>query len=360
MKVLVLILIGITFLFSSNDYILVEDYYANNLSSKEKFNGFSKVVADIESKKLDITQNKTLKIYMVYPGDQISDYWRRSKISFEKRMQEMGIKYELYDHFSKPDVEISKQAEILFEALSEDTDYLIFTLDVDKHYKFISNILLRKKPKLILQNITTPLKSFRENQPFLYVGFDHEIGSKLLANQFMKEVGKDGNYAVLYGTKGYVSYMRGDSFINYLNKNSNLKLVDSYYTDVSKEKSKLATLDLLENHKDLKFIYACTTDIAMGVIEALKEKNLLGKIKVNGWGGGSSEIEAIQKGEMNFTVMRMNDDNGIAMAEAIKLDISGKTNEVPLIYSGEFRLLKKGILSEELNNLKNRAFRYSK
>lgn len=236
MKIIFLIIISITFLLSSSDYILVEEYYANNLSSKEKFNNFSKIVADTKSKKLDITQNKTLKIYMVYPGNQISDYWRRSKISFEKRMQELGIKYELHDHFTKPDAEISKQAEILFEALREDTDYLIFTLDVDKHYKFISNILLRKKPKLILQNITTPLKSFRENQPFLYVGFDHDIGSKILADQYIKEVGKDGNYAVLYGTEGYISYMRGDTFINYLNKNSNLKMVDSYYTNVNKEK----------------------------------------------------------------------------------------------------------------------------
>ena len=180
-----------------------------------------------------------------------------------------------------------------------------------------------------------------------------------MAKQYINEVGKKGKYAVLYGTKGYVSAMRGDTFISYMNKNTDLEMVDSYYTDFNKEKSKSATLDLLKNHKDLKFIYACSTDTALGAIEALKEKNLLGKIKVNGWGGGSSELEAIEKGEMDFTVMRMNDDNGVAMAEAIKLDISGKTKEVPLIYSGEFKLVKKGIGSSELELFKTKAFRYS-
>ncbi len=360
MKTLIFILMACSLLLSSDKYYLVDEYYKANPSGKPAFNAFSDLVSDIKIQKLKKKQSKPLKIYMVYPGDQISDYWRRSKDSFEKRMKEIGVEYELYDHFTKPSIEVSKQAKVLFEALSNDTDYLIFTLDVNKHYKFISNLLFRKKPKLLLQNITTPLKSFRQNQPFLYVGFDHATGSKVLAEQYIKEVGTNGNYAVLYGTKGYVSYMRGDTFIDHMSKNTNLKMVASYYTDFNKEKSKQATYDLLKNNKDLKFIYACSTDTALGAIEVLKEKNLLGKIKVNGWGGGSSELESIEKGEMDFTVMRMNDDNGVAMAEAIKLDISSKTKDVPLIYSGEFKLVKKGISDKELEVLKNRAFRYSK
>ena len=70
-------------------------------------------------------------------------------------------------------------------------------------------------------------------------------------------------------------------------------------------------------------------------------------------------MEAIQNNQMDFTVMRMNDDNGVSMAEAIKLDIQNRTNAVPLIYSGDFKLVKKGIGSEELNIMKKRAFRYS-
>ena len=42
---------------------------------------------------------------------------------------------------------------------------------------------------------------------------------------------------------------------------------------------------------------------------------------INGWGGGSAELEAIERGDLDVTVMRMNDDTGIAMAEAIKWDL---------------------------------------
>lgn len=359
MQIIFSILLGVSLLFGADQYILVDDYLKNNPAAKSKFESFSKLVTSSSVEKIKSNQNETLKIYMVYPGDQVSDYWRRSKVSFEKRMNELGIKYELHDHFTKPSTEVSKQAKALFEALSSDTDYLIFTLDVNKHFKIINNLLYRKKPKLILQNITTPLKTLGDNQPFLYVGFDHEMGARDLADQYIKEIGKNGKYGVLYGSKGYVSYMRGDRFISYLEDNTKLKMVDSYYTDFNKQKAKAATLDLIKNHKDLSFIYACSTDIAMGAIEALKEKNMLGKIKINGWGGGSSELKAIEKGEMDFTVMRMNDDNGVAMAEAIKLDISKRTKDVPLVFSGEFKLVKKGILASELKKLKSKAFRYS-
>lgn len=359
MKKILLIILCIPYiLLSDSQYILVNEYYNEKESQQIFFKKFSEIVSG-DGEKIDIKQEKPIKIYMIYPGNQVSDYWRRSKSSFEARLKEIGVKYELVDYFTKPGIEISEQAKALYEALRNDIDYLVFTLDAKKHLKFVNTILNKGTPKLILQNITTPLKSLQANQPFLYDGFDHSTGAKLIADEYIKQIGTKGNYAVLYGSSGYVSYMRGDMFIKEIEKNSNLKLVDSYYTDFNKVKAKAATLDLLKNYKNLKFIYACSTDIALGAIEALEAKNLLGKIKVNGWGGGSNELKAIQENKMDFTVMRMNDDNGVAMAEAISLDLQNKANEVPLIYSGDFELVKKGISAEKLNKMKQKAFRYS-
>ncbi|MGB5793746.1 substrate-binding domain-containing protein [Poseidonibacter sp.] len=360
MRKLIFVLCLVVCGFSSNidEYILASEYYKNNPKEKISSNDFIKIV-DNNAIPIEKNKNNPIKIYMIYPGKQVSDYWRRSKKSFEARLNELGIKYELIDFFTKPSVEINKQINGLVSALSHNSNYLIFTLDAKKHFKFISAILNEKNPKLILQNITTPLKNLNLKQPFLYVGFDHIIGAEMLAKQYIKEIGINGKYAVLYGSQGYVSQMRGDKFITYLNKNTNLKLVDRYYTDFNKEKAKLATYDLLENHKNLKFIYACSTDIALGVVEVLKEKGLLDKIKVNGWGGGSAELNAIRDKELDFTVMRMNDDNGVAMAEAIKLDLQNNSNKVPLIYSGDFKLVHKNMDYKEIEKLKDKAFRYS-
>jgi autoinducer 2-binding protein LuxP len=346
--------------FADESYILVDDYYKNNLMMKKNLENFNMQVRNNNPQTLNIKQKEKIKIYMVYPGNQISDYWRRSKSSFEKRLQQLNINYELLDHFTKPGIEISKQAIALQHAMKNRADYLIFTLDAKKHLKFISSISQNNKTKVILQNITTPLKVLGSNQVFLYVGFDHASGTKLLAKEYVKQISKkDAKYAIMYGPKGYVSYMRGDTFKEYMNKNTKFQLIDSYYTNFDKQKAKAATLDLLKNHKDIDFIYSCSTDISLGIIEALKEKNLIGKIKVNGWGGGSDEIDALQRKEMDFTIMRMNDDNGVAMAEAIKLDLENKEQEIPLIFSGKIVLLKNDITSGTLKKLKAQAFRYS-
>ena len=81
------------------------------------------------------------------------------------------------------------------------------------------------------------------------------------------------------------------------------------------------------------------------------------RAQVDGWGGGSAELEAIARGDLDVTIMRMNDDTGIAMAEAIKWDLESKP--VPHVYSGDFELVTKEDSAAKIEQLKKRAFRYS-
>lgn len=56
---------------------------------------------------------------------------------------------------------------------------------------------------------------------------------------------------------------------------------------------------MFEREQKLDFIYACSTDIAFGVVDALRD---LGKeqVVVNGWGGGDAELEALKAGELDL------------------------------------------------------------
>lgn len=343
--------------FANEDFWFVDEYMDKNPIQKIKSKKFIDLVRN-NSVKIK-QKNKKINIVVVYPGNQISDYWRRSEISFEKRLDELNINYEIHDYFTKPTT-LREQAKHLMEAIKDkDTDYIVFTMDVKRHSRLIEAIINNKKPKVILQNITTPLKKWGDIQPFLYVGFDHKIGSLQIADYYIDKTNGKGNYAVLYGTQGYVSSMRGNQFIKHIKANSNLKLVDSYYTNFDQQKAYNATKEIIKNNKNIKFIYACSTDIAYGALKAVKESGLIDKVLVNGWGGGSVELESISKNEMELTVMRINDDNGIAMAEAIKLDLENKKDEVPLVFSGDMVLIKKGITTKRLKELKKKAFRYS-
>lgn len=338
-------------------YYSLDEFFTSFPAEKEKFETFNRLVK--RNSVTPLKENFEIKIAIVYPGEQVSDYWRRSYTSFAKRLNEYGIKPHLYSFFMKPTASLSKQNVAFHKALATNPDYLIFTLDALRHQRIIEPILIRSNPKIILQNITTPIKEWDDKQPLMYIGFDHAQASVKLAQYFADVTGGKGEYGVLLPDPGYLSEERGQTFISWLDRNTNLEMVSIFRTGIDKEKARKATIKLVRKHPKIKFIYACSTDIALGAIEGLRETGMLNKIMVNGWGGGSPELDAIMKKEMTVTAMRINDDNGVAMADAIILDMLGKKTKLPLVYSGRFEIIKQGINQIQLEKLKNESFRYS-
>jgi len=305
---------------------------------------------------LSVKQDKPITISVVYPAQQISDYWVRNIKAFEKRMEELGIEYQINQVFTRPNIDMRQQSLSLMEAVKNKSGYLIFTLDTTRHRKFIEHVMNSSDTKLILQNITTPVQGWEAKQPMMYVGFDHETGAHQIAEYYQKNFKKHSKYSVLYFSEGYVSKARGNTFIQLMDKDDDYKMVSSYYTKTTEESGYEATKNIIAKDPDISFIYACSTDVALGAAKALKELHRQ-DIALNGWGGGSAELDALAKGDLDVTVMRMNDDTGIAMAEAIKWDLEHKP--VPVVYSGELKIVTKEDSAETIDKLKKQAFRYS-
>jgi len=295
------------------------------------------------------------------PLKQVSDYWRRSIDSFKGRLDEIGLSYSVAEFSTKVD-ENRKLKECVVSAIETNPAYLILTLNDPSDKLIVSRLLEKKRPKIIVQNVTTPDAGWKKYPPFMYVGFDHPTGAKLIADEYIKRLKnkQQVEYAMLYHVRGnQVSVLRGDRFNELIAKLSDFRLIAEYFTEGNRQNARMATLKIISKYPDISFIHACSTDIAFGILDALKERNLEGKILVNGWGGGANELESIMSGGLDFTVMRMNDDNGVAMAEAIRLDLEDKIKDAPIVYSGSMVIVRQGISDKELLKLKKRAFRYS-
>ena len=130
-------------------------------------------------------------------------------------------------------------------------DYLIFTLDTTRHRKFIENVLSSTDTKLVLQNITTPVRAWGDQKPFMYVGFDHVKGMRLLKNYYKENVPAGSRYSVLYFSEGYVSDARGDTFIEEMSHHDSYQLSSSFYTTATQESGYNAAIKAVE--KDLRF-----------------------------------------------------------------------------------------------------------
>ncbi|WP_188630170.1 substrate-binding domain-containing protein [Oceanisphaera marina] len=343
----------------NSDYWSFQEYLDRYPEQRQLFEDFSTRVRQAPQPST-IPTTTPIRVAMLVPDQQVSDYWYRNKKSFTHRLKEIGIPFNLTSYSSQPTSTHREQEQQLADALKTDPDYLVLTLNSLRHRVLIDKIMTRGRPKVILMNITTPLKHLGTRQPFFYVGFDHKEGTRLLTRAINKMTGKQVNYLMLYGIRGYVSHARGDEFIRLTAEQPGFAMNQAFYTDINREKARQAVLQTLASKHNINLIYACTTDIALGAMDALKTLNKEEHIILNGWGGGSAELEALANGHLDVTVMRMNDDSGVAMAEAIRLDQTGKAHLIPLVYSGNFAVVDKYTSPQELERLKDYAFRYSK
>ncbi|TYT74271.1 substrate-binding domain-containing protein [Desulfobotulus mexicanus] len=339
-------------------YWTMEAFMEKHPEQKDKNAFFSKRV---ESPAIPLPESfhipEPVRIGIIYPGFETSDYWTRNIKAFTLRMHEHKIPYILHVRLrydNKPYVS-HEDMHLIRDMLQMNPDYLICTLPSPEHNKIIERILSRPKPKIILQNITTPIKRWDISPPLLYVGFDHVEGTRMLAEHGRKT---PGSYVVLNPDHGYLSKLRGDTYINF-NAAHGLKPKDIFFTGINRKKARLATLEAIDRHPDLTRIYATTTDIALGAADALKEMGIEKQIHLNGWGGGQAELDALEKGELDVTLMRINDDSGVAMADAIALDIQGQGHYIPRIYSGRMQLVDTDMSRVTLNEISRQAFRYS-
>ncbi|MDN3557417.1 substrate-binding domain-containing protein [Halomonas maura] len=343
---------------AENEYIRVEEHLARHPEQRTLMAAFAERVRE-PAVPLATPPEAPVRIAVVYPGLQTSDYWRRSLVAFEARLGRLDIPYELKAFFSRPSVDVDLQAKQLAEALAWEPDYLVFTLDALPHKRIIERLLARGEPRLILQNITTPLAEWQGHLPFLHVGFDHVQGTRLIADWMLERADHRGKYLMLYFTPGYVSRMRGGTFAAMAADHPEVEQVAAFFTDGDSDRAYRATRRTLEAHPDLTMIFASSTDVALGALRALRETGKQETVLLNGWGGGAAEREALAAGGLDVTALRLNDDNGIAMAEAIKLDLTGQARRVPDIFAGDIALITRDTSPEATARLERRAFRLS-
>jgi len=341
--------------------VLASGTALSSLCGSQTIKDFNSIVQQKGQKVQQGIQIDPVKIAFATPLKQVSDYWRRSIDSFKGRMDEIGLDYVIKEFSTRVD-EHRRLQECIQSALETDPDYLVLTPNDPGDKAVISRLLARSSVKIIVQNVTVPDDDWKENPPFMYVGFDHTVGAKLLAHEYIEHFKGRGDveYAMLYHLQGnQVSRLRGDFFNEIINNQTDFKLVAEYYTGGSRKKARDAAFKILDAHPDVDFIHACATDIAFGVMDALKERGLTGKVLVNGWGGGANELKSLLSGELDFTVMRMNDDNGAAMAEAVRLNVESKLKAKPVLFSGKMVIVRQGIRKVDLLKFEKQAFRYS-
>jgi len=145
----------------------------------------------------------------------------------------------------------------------------------------------------------------RQNWPgsISLVGVD-EVESGRKAGQFiLDQLPNGGKVAVIEGAAGFqATNERSEGFKEVVGKNPKIEIVASQPGNWDRDTAISVAENLIQAHPDLSAIYAHDDNMAMGAISALRNANLLGKVKVVGIGGSKEGLDAIKKGDMTGTV----------------------------------------------------------
>ena len=299
-----------------------------------------------------------VRIAVIYPSLDVSDAWLRSYLAMEARLNEAGIPFEAQQLASNMNDHLL-QTTYTDQVIQEDFDYVIFgPTDLQLQAENIQ-ALMDAGEKVIILNYDSVLKQFGDNQPMMYTSFSHFAGSQIMCDWVISNLGTEGTYAMNRGIVGIIDDQRSGGFADCLAENSNWVLAYEHYGDFMREGGEQGTRLIVTGYPEVTLIHNANTAMGMGSLSALQGLGADDRVMATAWGGTGEEIEALLLGELRATPMRMSDDLGVSMAEAIRYDLEGRADELPLVFVGRITIATGDMTNEQIHGLQEEAFRYT-
>jgi erythritol transport system substrate-binding protein len=130
-------------------------------------------------------------------------------------------------------------------------------------------------------------------------------GAALGAEEWVKDVGQQGNYVELLGNPAdNNAATRSNGYETVLSQYPGLVKVGSQVANWDRTQGHDKTQTLLQAHPDVVGLISGNDEMALGAIAALKEAGKLASVKVGGFDGSPDAVAAIKAGEMQYTVLQ--------------------------------------------------------
>lgn len=307
------------------------------------------------------SQDAPIQIALIYPSSDTSDFWARNYLAMTKRLEELGIEYETTE-FASRQVEHSLQSTYTNQVvLDKDIyDYVIFgpselAIQADNISKLSAET---DDLTTFVWAFHTPLKDLG-HQPAAWFDFSSAAGALTMCDYMIGRLGEGVTMAMNRGIPGITDNQRSGDFKDCVESKAGWTTVYEHYGEYQREGGFAGTSLILQSYPEAKIIHNANTAMAMGSVEAQVSVGKEKEIFSTGWGGTGLELDAIRRGELDATPMRMGDDVGAATAEAIKASMEDRAGELPFVFLGRITVAHDQMSADELDALEQEAFRFS-
>ncbi len=130
-------------------------------------------------------------------------------------------------------------------------------------------------------------------------------GATIGAEEWAKAMDYKGTYVELFGKPSdNNAQVRSDGYKGVIDQYPDLKQVGKEIANWDRQTGQEKMEALLSANPDVDGVIAGNDEMALGAINALKEKGKLDKVKVLGFDGNQDAVDAVKKGEMVATVLQ--------------------------------------------------------
>ncbi|MBT2500530.1 ABC transporter substrate-binding protein [Agromyces sp. ISL-38] len=231
-------------------------------------------------------------IALVSKGFQ-HQFWQAVKQGAEQAAEEFDVEIT----FEGPDTEadVDQQLQQLQTALDKGPDAIGFAaLDSQAAGPYLQQA----------QDAGIPVIAFDSGVdsdiPVTTAATDNKAAAAEAAKHMVELVGDTGKIAlVVHDQTSVTGIDRRDGFVEYIEENApGIEIVDIQYGGGDQLKSTDLAKAILQANPDLKGIYGSNEGSAIGVVNAVTELGLEGKLTVIGFDSGQAQIDAITDGLM--------------------------------------------------------------
>ncbi|MGI9861507.1 substrate-binding domain-containing protein [Moorella naiadis] len=241
-------------------------------------------------------EKKTYTIAFV-PGITTDAFYISMKKGAENAAKELGVNL-IWQGPAQWDY--TKQVPIVESFLSKKPDFMIIApCSTDALIEPLKKV---KEAGIPIITVDTNIKD--ESLIIANVTSDNKQGGQAAADALAKLIGGEGEVALINTIPGVTTTDdRQNGFLEQIqSKYPKIKVVSKQYCNDQQNTAAAQIQNIVLANPNLKGVFATNVVSSLGVVQGLKAKNLIGKIKVVEYDAGPSQVESLKTGEVQALI----------------------------------------------------------
>jgi ribose transport system substrate-binding protein len=219
----------------------------------------------------------------------------------KEEIQKLGLNMDFIIRAPTSNVStLTDQGNILEDLVGRKVDAIALATESDKAMLPYLREAAKANIPVFLFNMSTI--DSENNYYVTSIGYDQKKAGSVIgewvANHFAK-----GNIGLLTGYPGIVDTQRMDGFKEAIAKNTGLKIVASQIANWNRADGQKVAESMLTAHPEIDILFSDYDEMTLGALSVVKDRQLLDKVKLIGFGAEQAGIDAVKDGTFQATVL---------------------------------------------------------